>query len=187
MNTLEAIREVFAERSQAFFYIHSDLTPNQVKRLIAFTQAEDDPIKLDGDEGRFMSLEQYLAWRQKGRTIYALTDNAGREGNLAGIFWAGQKPLPVRNDYTTPLNPELYTYTYAFRLYGPARGIGISQTVLKTCIDDYVERLTLPTGFWLEVSGLNPAALHMDQKMGYKIASGLNDQNRLVLARSYEP
>lgn len=186
MSTHELVKVVIAEQSQESFYIHSGLTPNQVDQLIAFTRAEADLIKLDGDEQRFMSLGQYEVWRQKDRTVYSLTDSADKEGNLFGIFWAGQKSLPQRNDYTEFLDPEFYRYTYAFRLYGLVRGKGISHTVLTICMDDYLGRLTLPVGFWLEVGGVNPAALRMDQKMGYKVVSGLNDQGRLILARKYQ-
>lgn len=120
MSTHEAPKEVTSEQSRETFYIHSGITSSQVDQLIAFTRAETDPIKLDGDEQRFMSLEQYETWGQKGRTIYTLTDSTDKGGNLCGIFWAGQKELPHRTDYTEPLDSEFYQHTYAFRLYGPA-------------------------------------------------------------------
>lgn len=186
MSTPEIIKQVVAERSKESFYIHSGITPDQVDQLIAFTRAETDPIKLDGDEERFMSQQQYEIWRQKGRTIYTLTDTEDNKGNLRGIFWVGQKELPQRTDYTESLNPKFYQHTYAFRLYDSARGKGLSHIILNICMNDYVSRLTLPVGAWLEVSGLNPPALRMDQKMGYKIVSGLNNQGRLILARRYE-
>ncbi|MBI2597457.1 hypothetical protein HYW41_04835 [Candidatus Daviesbacteria bacterium] len=133
-----------------------------------------------------MSLEQYEAWGQKGRTTYVLTDSVDDAGDLCGIFWAGQKELPHRTDYTESLDPKFYQHTYAFRLYGPARGKGLSHAVLTVCMGDYVSRLTLPVGAWLEVNGLNPPALRMDQKMGYRVVSGLNDQGQLILARRYD-
>ncbi len=185
MNTHEIVK-VVVEQSQESFYIHSGLTSRHVDSLIAFTRIETDPIKLDGDEYRFMSLEQYETWKQKGRAVYALTDRVDEDGNLYGIFWAGQKELPQRTDYTEYLDPKFYQHTYAFRLYGSARGKGLSHPILTICMDDYVSRLKLPVGAWLEVSGVNPAALRMDQKMGYKIVSGLNDQGRLILARTYQ-
>lgn len=185
MNTHEVLKEVITEKTQETFYIHSGITSSGVDQLIAFTRAEKNPINLDGDGERFMSLEQYETWRQKGRTIYTLTDSVDKESNLCGIFWAGQKELPQRTDYTESLDPKFYQHTYAFRLYGSARGKGLSHAVLSFCMGDYVSRLTLPVGAWLEVSGLNPPALRMDQKMGYRVVSGLNDKGRLIMARRY--
>lgn len=185
MNTYEILREVIARDTQQVFYIQFGLTQKHVNQLIMFTQAETDEIKLDGDEKRFMSLEQYAVWRQKGRAIYTLIDSIEEGGNLCGIFWAGQKDLPQRSDYTENLDREFYRHTYAFRLYGSARGHGLSHLVLSVCMNDYVGRLNLPIGAWLEVSGLNASALRMDQKMGYRVVSGLNNRGRLVLAREY--
>lgn len=191
------LKEVTAKSGQSF-YIHRGILPNQVAELIGMTVIEKDPIKLDGDENRFKSRAQYNAWRQKGRAIYTLTDDVAGEGVLSGIFWAGVKHLPQRDDYAlipgsefhwnvvTQRNPEFYRQTYAFRLYGQARGDGLSHPVLTACLDDYLSRLDKPVGFWLEVSGVNPAALRMDQKQGYEIVSGLNSEGRLVMARSYQ-
>ncbi len=186
MNTLEVVKEVVAEQSREVFYIHRGITLNQVDQLIAFTQAEIDQVKLDGDGQRFMSRQQYEVWKRKRRMVYSLTDCARENGNFCGIFWAGQKELPPRTDYLETLDPKFYQHTYAFRLYGCARGQGLSHIILSTCMGDYISRLVLPLGSWLEVSGSNPAALHMDQKMGYRIVSGLNEQGRLVLARIYQ-
>lgn len=171
--------------------------PSQVAELIVMTTLEKDPVKLDGDENRFKSMNQYKDWRQKGRSIYTLTPDPKGEGPLNGIFWAGEKLLPHRDDYVMPAgselhwnmitmrNPEHYRQTYAFRLYGAARGDGLSHSVLSACLEDYVGRLQKPVGFWLEVSGVNPPALRMDQKQGYEIVTGLNPEGRLVMARSY--
>lgn len=150
-----------------------------------FTRGETNPIKLDGDEYRFMSLEQFNIWKIKGRSIYVVTDRFEDDGNLLGIFWAGQKELPQRTDYTECLDPAFYRHTYAFRLYGAARGQGISHAVLSVCMGDYIGKCVLPAGSWLEVSGLNPPALKMDQKMGYRVVTGLNDQGRLIVVRSF--
>lgn len=51
---------------------------------------------------------------------------------------------------------------------------------------DYVGKRVLPVGAWLEVSGLNPPALRMDQKMGYRVVSGLDNGNRLIMAKEYQ-
>lgn len=184
MNNSEILRVVTSERSGEAFYIHYGLTPKQIRELIAYTRVETDPIKLDGDNNRFMSLEQYEVWKQKERIVYALT-NSEDEGVLMGIFWAGRKELPVRVDYTEYLDPQFYQHTYAFRLYGSARGKGLSHAVLESCMADYTRKFTLPLGSWLEVNGSNPAALRMDQKMGYRVVSGLNDRGMQILARTY--
>ncbi len=183
MNGIEdGIRPEGANES---FYIHPGITPRQVEQLIAFTQSETDPIKLGRDGQRFMSQEQYQEWANKGRTVYTLTDNGDSEGNLRGIFWAGEKPRPNRLDYREPLDPDLYRYTYAFRLYDSARGKGISYPVLSACIDEYVATLPLPAGFWLETNGANDVAIHMDQKQGFKVVSGIGNQGLVILAREY--
>lgn len=181
----EFSKAIASNQSKELFFIHYGLTAKQLEQLIKFTNIEKDPINLDGDEERFKTLELYQIWRRKSRTIYSLSDRVGEDGNLGGIFWAGEKKLPDRDDYLEILDPEFYRYTYAFRLYDSARGKGLSYPVLSVCMDKYLNGLTLPLGFWLEVSGLNPPALRMDQKMGFKIVSGLNNQNRLILARKY--
>ncbi len=167
------------------FYIHPAITSSQIEQLIAFTQSETDPVKLGRDGQRFMSREQYEEWSKKGRTIYTLTDNIDAEGRLKGIFWAGEKELPDRADYSESLDPNFYRHTYAFRLYDSARGKGISHSVLSTCIDEYVSKLSLPVGFWLETSGANEVAIHMDEKQGFRVVSGKNDQGLVTLVREY--
>ncbi len=185
MNTHEALKEVRAKSAEEYFYIHPGITQDQVRQLIAITEAEKDPISLDGDEQRFTSLELYKAWKQKNRSIYALTDSLNNEGDLYGIFWAGKKTLPDRTDYLESLDPNFYQHTYAFRLYGAARGKGLSHPVLSFCMGNYIGNQTLPIGAWLEVSGLNQAALRMDQRMGYRVVSGVNEEGRLIMAREY--
>lgn len=182
MTQIETFRSKAPESDSELFILQQGIEESQIADLILYTQQEVDPIKLDGDEYRFMTREQYDEWRRKGREIYTLNTP---KGTLRGIFWAGKKPLPDRDDYTVVLNPDDYQHTYAFRLYDSARGKGISHNVLQTCMTDYLHRFQTPIGFWLEVSGLNPAALHMDQKMEFKIASGKNNEGRLILINTY--
>lgn len=180
------MKELIAKNSQEPFYIHRGLIPKHEDQLIVYTQSETDPVNLDNDQDRFMTREKLEIWKRKGRTVYVLTDRFDEDGDLRGIFWAGEMLLPEREDYTEPLDRETYRYTYAVRLYGSAKGEGLSHEFLSECIGDYRSGLTRPGGFWVEVNVLNPRALHMDQKMGLKIVSPPDDKGQIVLAGKVE-
>lgn len=164
------------------FYIHTGITPKQIRQLIAFTKAEKGPMTRD--KKRFMSKDQYEKWADKGRTIYTVTDSRLKDGNLRGIFWMGEKLLPERPDYKEYIDPNFYRYTFALRLYGPARGKGLSQLVLDECVRRFISNLTLPIGVWLETDKENAISLRMAQKEGARIVSGF-DQSHVILVKEY--
>lgn len=189
------MKEFMSPKNGARFFLHpnTEPTPRQIDQLICYTRIETDPIKLDGDENRFMSHEQFNAWRKKGRSIYLLTDEPRGEeltGDLTGIWWVGEKPLPERDDYYAIddilLSPEVYNQTSGFRLYGLARGAGLSDAILTYCKQHHFEQSgQQQMGYWAEVYSRNAISLRMNAKMGFNPVTRPNADGTVIVTRKY--
>lgn len=166
------------------FYIREGITPEQTKQLIDLTRSEKESLTRDSE--RFSSVSSYKKWAAKERTIYIITDNAGNDGDLYGIFWIGKKLLPKRLNYKEVLDPKFYRYTYAIRLYDKARGKGLSQTVINECIGRFLLGKTLPVGVWIETHKDNAALIHISKKQGARVASGPDKNDRIILVKEYK-
>lgn len=175
--------KITSEKSQETFFIHEGITQEQIDQLVAFTKLEND---LTRDIDRFGSRGLYEKWVEKGRTIYSITDREEDNGDLKGMFWIGEKPLPERLDYTETLDPNFYRFTYAIRVYDSARGKSLSQTVIDNCISEFLFGKTLPVGVWLETNKDNAISIHMLKKQGARIVSGPDRNNRIILVKEYQ-
>ena len=138
-------------------FVQQGIIDCQIDQLIDFSQSDPEVKKFTSDPVRFQNRISFNSWLQQGRIIYTLIDS---QNNLLGIIWFGQKDPPVR----TSAN-----YTFAIRIYGPARGQGLSQEFMKTAFADILknQKASRISGFWLETSTDNFAAIHSYQKFGF--------------------
>jgi len=139
-------------------FIQQGIIDCQINQLIEYSHTDPDVQKFTSDPTRFKDRDSFNQWLSSGRIIYTLFD---KNNNLLGIIWFGQKEPPVPMDAN---------FTFAIRIFGPARGQGLSQIFMKTAFIDLLKNQIKSkiTGFWLETSVDNFSAIHVYEKFGFK-------------------
>lgn len=139
-------------------FVQQGIIDCQIDQLIDFSHTDPDVKKYTSDPSRFQNRAAFSHWLEQGRIIYTLID---RRQNLLGIIWFGQKDPPVNANAN---------FTFAIRIYGFARGQGLSQGFMKTAFNDLLKNQqdSKITGFWLETSIDNFAAIHIYEKFGFQ-------------------
>jgi len=153
-------------------FVHQGILDCQIDQLIEYSQTDPDIQKFTSDKTRFADKNSFTKWQQQGRIIYTLGDS---QKNLLGIIWFGQKEPLLENIKAN--------FTFAIRIYGPARGQGLSQEFMKITFSDLQTnpQNSQITGFWLETSRDNLAAIHSYQKFGFKTISSPNKNNKIIM------
>ena len=157
--------DVFAEQG---------ISDHQIRQLIEFSSTDPEVKKFTSDPTRFADISCFNLWLQQGRIIYTLLDT---NANLLGIIWFGQK--------TPPINVTA-NFTFAIRVYPPARGQGLALPFMKMAFTDLLHRQLQSqiTGFWLETSVDNLSAIHLYQKFGFKKRSVSENKIIMTLSRN---
>ena len=150
-------------------FVQQGIIDCQIDQLIEYSHTDPDVKKFTSDPTRFQNRTAFNKWLEQGRIIYTLID---KQNNLLGIIWFGQKEPPIQMDAN---------FTFAIRIFGPARGQSLSQIFIKTAFIDLLKNQIKSkiTGFWLETSVDNFAAIHVYEKFGFqKIAQ---KENKIVM------
>jgi len=152
-------------------FVQQGILDCHIDQLVDYSQSDSDVKKFTSDAKRFHSKESFFEWQRQGRIIYTLVDE---QQNLLGIIWFGQKDPPIS------INAN---FTFAIRIYGSARGQGLSQGFMKVAFNDLQKNQTHShiTGFWLETSTDNLAAIHTYEKFGFKQNSQKDNKIIMVL------
>jgi RimJ/RimL family protein N-acetyltransferase len=134
--------------------IKKGLSEKNIKELIEYANYDEEVKKNTSDSKRFKDRESFENWLKKGRKIYRLVNE---RDDLMGISWFG---------------PDGDGFTFGIRIYGEARGKGLSYGFLKETMDDYMKeeeyQKAINKDFWLETSKDNIAAIKIYEKMGFK-------------------
>ncbi len=144
----------------------------QINQLISYTHLDSQVARFTHDLGRFKDSRSARNWFKTGRRAYVLSD---RLGNLLGLMWAADKNLPQR-EYILDFDHEIYDTTLAIRLYEQSRGKGLACDFLKRVMEREGDK-----GFWLEVHSQNDPALKVYRKIGFKMVSKPNLENRIIM------
>lgn len=152
-------------------FIKQGISDCQIYQLIEYSHTDPEVKKFTSDSTRFKDLLSFKKWLAQGRIIYTLSDI---NQNLLGIIWFGQKNPPTKISAN---------FTFAIRIYGPARGKGLSQNFIKTAFTDLLQnqKHSQITGFWLETSIDNFAAIHTYEKFGFKKIDLADDRQIMFL------
>lgn len=153
-------------------FVQQGILDCHIDQLIDYSQTDSDIKKFTSDAKRFSSKDSFFEWQRQGRIIYTLVD---QQQNLLGIIWFGQKDPPIS------INAN---FTFAIRIYGAARGQGLSQEFMKIAFDDLQKNQTHShiIGFWLETSTDNFAAIHTYEKFGFVSVSVNNNKNIMIFS-----
>lgn len=152
-------------------FIKQGILDCQIHQLIEYSHTDSDIKKFTSDSIRFKDLSSFKIWLTQGRIIYTLSDI---NHNLLGIIWFGQKDPPIN---------ITANFTFAIRIYSSARGLGLSQQFMKTAFADLLkdQKKSLITGFWLETSIDNFAAIHTYEKFGFQKINLIDDRQIMLL------
>jgi ribosomal protein S18 acetylase RimI-like enzyme len=135
------------------------ITGHQATQLVEFSQTDPLVIKFTRDPKRFNNIETFNKWR-RGKIIYTLENP---EKDLLGIIWF-QKAKTTHS--------PLATFTFAIRVYPPARGKGLAFSFMEKSFDAFYKTGTFTksktNGVWLSTKKSNKKAISLYKSFGFK-------------------
>ncbi len=147
--------------------IETTITEAQIDELIHHSTNDLEVVKHTSDATRFKDRESFNAWLQDKLSIYVLTNNTNK---LLGFAWVQKMTNPlIKNEFDT---------TAAIRLYGEARGKGLSSWFLDEALKSYGE-----ANYWLRTSSDNVNAIKTYEKLGFLVTTSPDSENKIILVR----
>ena len=151
------------------------ISEKHIEELIIFSNVDPEIIKNTNDPKRFKDREAFESWISKGKKIYVLTRDAQ---DLLGIIWFSKKGIEIEGF-------ENHGITFAIRLYGDARGKGLSKSFAKKSIEKLKETDFYKNhdkqGIWLDTFIHNKTAHILYEKLGFKKVGEKNGRIIMVL------
>lgn len=164
------IPDRFQENHLRIFVTEADKIEENFLKQILEKSRQDHVMQFEGHEdagGRFKDVQSYREWAAKGRTIFILTDETGKD--LGGILWFGKRNNPN-------IDPK-YTLTFGIRLYEGFVGKGLSKPLLiigHEELGNYFDDKYI----WLDFASENIIAGKAYSSFGYEI---LNEADGRVI------
>lgn len=147
--------------------INNGIDKKQIDTLLDFARKDESVLKYTNDSRRFKDLKTFNDWQKHTKNIYTMTDSTG---SLVGFSWFSKKILPD--------NPK-FTYSFAIRVYPPARGKGLSKKFASAALKDFFK--THKDGVWLNTRKDNYAAIKLYKGIGLKNAGESDDRIQMIL------
>jgi len=119
-----------------------------------------------GDEqnpGRFYDIDSYKKWATKGRTVYLMIGNKGKD--VGGVVWFGKRANEHVQDCDTTFAIRIYAQDSAHG-WEQYQGKGYGAPYMQATHQDYMEQNPSAT-IWLDVVDENKGAIHVYKKAGY--------------------
>jgi ribosomal protein S18 acetylase RimI-like enzyme len=166
--------------------VRSEITDKQIDQLITYANSDQEVILNTSDPTRFKDKQSFDKWKEKGRSIYIMTDQV-ENGNLLGIIWFGKDHLPDKNypDNLTNDEKSRYGFTFAIRVYDKARGLRLSQKFMSAAFDSFKRtnlfRESQNNSIWLETSADNLAAVSAYTKFGFEQVAGPDEKGKVIM------
>mgnify|MGYP001569754394 FL=1 len=158
------------------------ITDTQIDQLIHYSKTDPQVIRFTSDPVRFKNKKKATKWFSDV-TPYTLSDSSG---NLIGLSWFHEKRLPERA-YLENLNFSDFSLTFAIRVYGEARGKGLSYDFMKKSFSYYMDsrfRGNDKAGVWVEISFDNIPTIKLAEKFGFTIVSEPDERGKIIMIRS---
>lgn len=158
------------------YIIKKGLSEKQISELIEYANT-DEGLKFTSDPKRFKNRESFDNFSKDIIEYYALTNESD---DLLGIIWFHDLDL-----YLNKENPSEYGISFAIRLYGEARGKGLSQPFTEEVLEDFKESEEYKSHphnkIWLAVSPENEPAVKLYHKLGFKDLKIDKEHNKLLM------
>lgn len=158
---------------QKTFHITMGLNKELVAQLRAYSMnPADKELTITSDRERFGE-GSYETWYAKGRTPFALVDDASEA--LAAIVWfgpkpLGRKPLKLLSKKERQEDERLLDagdwHTIVFRSYPPFRGKGLMKDLIRFTIMRYKE-IYPEAKLWASIDARNAASMTLAVKLGF--------------------
>ena len=149
------------------------INEDQIKNLIEYTKTDKTIHEYTHDIERFKNPKTFSAWLKRKKIIYTLISTKGR---LLGIIWFAKKVK------------DKYGFTFAIRVYPPARGKGLSQKFMTEVFANFKESIIYKNsknkGFWLETREDNLRAIKLYTKFGFKKVTTKKKELLMILQNS---
>jgi GNAT superfamily N-acetyltransferase len=163
-------------------HIRRGITDKQIEQLITYSNTDKLTLKYTSDHERFKDRNAYNTWLKKGRVIYTLSS---KNGDLLGIVWYGEKHMPKDLIFTKDFDKKAFGNTCSIRIYGSARGKGLSVGLMRKTYKDYLKtdkyKINPNKGFWLITFADNSPAIRAYKALGYKTVSEPDGRNRIIM------
>ena len=160
---------------QTLVVIHQ-LSHTQIDELIRYAATDPALQKWTSDPVRFETKLAVEEWSAKVSSITVLTN---RSGKLLGLGWVQDESFPQIENCTLPAEEQLkFTKTSAVRLYGEARGKGLSKWFYKQVLSHAGN-----PNIWDRVSADNTPSVKLHEAFGFKQVSMPDSMNKIILVR----
>lgn len=174
-------KQIYFEKTSLF--IETEINNKHIEQLIFYSHGDAEVRKYTSDLERFSNTETFEKWLSQERKVYVLIDNPN-EKNLLGIIWFGKKALPEKK-YIVKFDNSEYTFTFAIRIYGPARGKGYSKQFMEEAFDGFINtdfyNNSSEKGFWLETSSDNIPAVKLYKNFGFSQVTKPDTNNKIIM------
>lgn len=146
-----------------------------INQIVKFSKHDSLIKKFTHDFERFKDKYSFNRWYKKGKILYLLINHKTK---LLGIIWFGKSS-------NNTVKEKLPFFTFAIRIYKPARGLGLSEKFFNITHNDLLSTLKLSkskyNGLWLSTNCENLIAIHLYKKLGFKKFKKTNNELIMIL------
>ncbi|HKB88047.1 MAG TPA: GNAT family N-acetyltransferase [Patescibacteria group bacterium] len=164
------------------FGVSSRISNLQIDQLIYYSNTDSVIRKFTSDAKRFLNRSSYEKWK-KERNVYILSDNSN---DLFGIVWFGEKEIPKKK-FIYKFDSSKYGITFAVRIYGEARGKGLSANFIEEAMRLYKRsedfKKIKNQCIWLETNKDNLPAINSYKRVGFEQVSEPDNEGRILMAK----
>jgi len=184
--SLPYYHDVLVAPNDTQLHISRGIGEEQIDYLIFYSNTDENVAKYTNDRERFRNRQSFERWLTKGRIVYTLS---GINDVLLGICWFGEEKIPYRT-FLLPIDPVLYQFTSALRVYNGMRRRGLSTPFFQRCHRDFMENPAFSQsdykGFWAATSVDNIPAIKVLEKLGYSRVTNSNENNKILMVIDHQ-
>lgn len=156
----------------SFDIYQRSLKDEDIRRLVAFSKDQD--VRFTSDADRFATIETAIDFIDSNTLTFYVLEHAGK---LTGIIWY--------HSLKNPLGIKGWDISYAIRLYGCARGKGLSAEFTRATLEHFVTtdhyRLEPSHDVWLSVHKDNVPAIKSYLRCGFEEEAELGSRIIMLL------